>query len=197
MARDRIDDEYDDDRRDDDRPRRRGVAGDPERGRAALLGPAIGLILVGLIALGLTLVGLATAPPGGVNAQIAEKRQEQLKGIEDGPGDANTKKQSAEMTNNVYDFVDKLSPVFPALSVLPAVGGLVILFGGIQMIRAKSRGLGMTAAILAMIPCFASCGCVLGIPVGIWALVVLGRPDVKAAFAAGRRPALDSFDDPR
>lgn len=37
------------------------------------------------------------------------------------------------------------------------------------------------AAILAMIPCVSPC-CLLGLPLGIWALIVLLKPEVKAAF---------------
>jgi hypothetical protein len=39
----------------------------------------------------------------------------------------------------------------------------------------------MTAAILAMIPCLSSC-CIVGLPLGIWALVVLSKPEVKSEF---------------
>ncbi len=33
----------------------------------------------------------------------------------------------------------------------------------------------------AMIPCVSPC-CLLGLPLGIWALIVLVKPEVKAAF---------------
>jgi hypothetical protein len=35
--------------------------------------------------------------------------------------------------------------------------------------------------ILVMIPCLSPC-CILGIPIGIWGLIVLMDPNVKAAF---------------
>lgn len=65
--------------------------------------------------------------------------------------------------------------------VRAAVDGFVI-FGAIKMMKLESRGLAMTAAILSVIPCFCSSCYVLGIPWGIWALVVLNKPEVKAAF---------------
>lgn len=196
MARDRFDDETDD--RDNDRParRRRGAVGDPERGRRALAGPAIGLILVGLITLGLVGYGLLTG--GGaaaVAADLAERRKDQLAQIDAGPGTADQKQQQKDVVNKMYDFGDKLAPLSPLISGLAGVGGLLILAGGVQLFRGRGRGLGMTSSVLAMIPCFSSCACVLGIPVGIWALVVLGGADAKAAFAAGRRP--DTFADDR
>ena len=42
-------------------------------------------------------------------------------------------------------------------------------------------GLALTGCILACIPC-CSPGCVLGIPFGIWGLIVLNQEDVKRAF---------------
>ena len=44
----------------------------------------------------------------------------------------------------------------------------------------KARFLG-PAAVLALIPVTSVC-CVPGIPIGIWALVVLHQPEVRAAF---------------
>jgi hypothetical protein len=60
------------------------------------------------------------------------------------------------------------------------VSGL-ILFGGIKMQKLESYGLAMTVSIIAMIPCFSPC-CLIGLPIGIWALVVLSKPEVKGAF---------------
>jgi hypothetical protein len=48
----------------------------------------------------------------------------------------------------------------------------------------RSRGLAITAAILALI---ASPGNIIGLPMGIWALVVLSRREVIEAFKASQR----------
>ncbi len=61
-----------------------------------------------------------------------------------------------------------------------AMSGLV-LFGALQMQKLSSRGLAMTAAILALVPCFSPC-CLVGLPIGIWALVVLLKPEVSSQF---------------
>ena len=63
-----------------------------------------------------------------------------------------------------------------------AFSGLTI-FGALQMRNLKSFGLAMTAAILVMLPCASSACCCIGIPIGIWALVVLNKPEVKSAFS--------------
>ena len=59
--------------------------------------------------------------------------------------------------------------------------GILMLFAGVKMRRLESYGLCMTASILAMIPCL-SCCFLAGLPVGIWALVVLSKPEVKDFF---------------
>jgi hypothetical protein len=60
------------------------------------------------------------------------------------------------------------------------VSGL-ILFGALKMKKLENHGLAMTVSIIAMIPCLSPC-CVIGLPIGIWALVVLSKPEVKSAF---------------
>lgn len=60
------------------------------------------------------------------------------------------------------------------------ISGL-ILFGALKMRKLESYGLAMASSIVAMIPCISPC-CILGLPIGIWALVVLTKPEVKGAF---------------
>jgi hypothetical protein len=60
--------------------------------------------------------------------------------------------------------------------------GVLIAFGGLQMTKFRMYGLAIAASIIAMIPCFSCCCCLIGLPVGIWSLVVLSRPEVRAAF---------------
>ncbi len=61
------------------------------------------------------------------------------------------------------------------------VCGIVIIIGSVKMMRLKSYGFAMTACILAMLPLISPC-CCIGLPVGIWGVVVLCNPQVKAAF---------------
>ncbi len=58
--------------------------------------------------------------------------------------------------------------------------GLVVTPGGIQLARRRMWPLAVLASLTAMIPC--SCGVVVGLPIAIWALVVLFNPTVRAAF---------------
>lgn len=56
-----------------------------------------------------------------------------------------------------------------------------VLYGAVQMRRLRSFGTARAAAIVAMIPLLGPC-CILGIPFGIWAFVVLVRPGVRKSF---------------
>jgi hypothetical protein len=67
------------------------------------------------------------------------------------------------------------------LAVVELAVGAVILIGAMKMKKLESYGFALTAAIVAMIPCISPC-CLLGLPFGIWALVVLNDASVKAAF---------------
>lgn len=60
--------------------------------------------------------------------------------------------------------------------------GVLIIVGAQKMKRLESYGLAMTSAIISVVPCHGCC--LWGLPIGIWALVVLGKPEVKAAFKA-------------
>ena len=57
----------------------------------------------------------------------------------------------------------------------------VVLAGGLKVMKLRNHGFCVTAAIIALLPCFSPC-CCLGIPFGIWALVVINRPEVRSQF---------------
>lgn len=61
-----------------------------------------------------------------------------------------------------------------------AVSGFVI-WGALQTQRLASYPIALSAAIVAMVPCLSPC-CIVGIPAGIWALVVMHNPAVRPAF---------------
>ena len=57
----------------------------------------------------------------------------------------------------------------------------LMTFGAWQMRNLKSYGLAMTACVLGMLPC-SGCCCVT-LPIGIWAMTILMKPEVKSAFS--------------
>lgn len=85
-----------------------------------------------------------------------------------------------------------------ALLGLPALvlGGLRVA-GGVQMLRTQSHRFAFFASIASLLP--VSWGAVLGLPAGIWALVVLSKEEVKEAFGRAKqqsrsRPAQEASD---
>ncbi len=67
--------------------------------------------------------------------------------------------------------------------------GVTMIIGALRMMRLRSYRLAMIASILALLPM--SPVSTLSMAMGIWSLVVLNRPNVRAAFAVKpvRKPA--------
>jgi hypothetical protein len=70
--------------------------------------------------------------------------------------------------------------IFMLFGILNLAFSVLLIVGGWRMRQAKSYGLSMVAAILALLPC--SFGWIVGLPMGIWALIVLLDPEVRAGF---------------
>ena len=79
----------------------------------------------------------------------------------------------------VQAFAGSMGIVFSLLGM--GISGIILL-GGFKMKRLENYSLALTAAILALIPCTFPCCIVISLPIGIWALVILAKPEVKAAF---------------
>jgi predicted Zn finger-like uncharacterized protein len=146
----------------DDRPRRKRRGRRRSRGmaEAAVAGPAVSLIVLGcidlvLIALGalLRILGIGFLAAGGAAGQ--------------GGG-----AQANAMANVVGGIIG---------SIIGLCFAILILVGGLRMKRLENYGLAMTACIFALLPC-GNC-CIIGLPLGIWGLVVLNRPEVKNSFS--------------
>ena len=121
--------------------------------------PAIGLIVLGVLGI---LAGLWSLFAGGVSVQ-------QLVDMGVDPDQA----------EEVAKYVSSGGKILPLFGI--AVAGF-ITWAGLQMKALKSWTAAVIANVLVMIPCFTSCCCVVGIPLGIWGLVVLMKPEVKSAF---------------
>jgi hypothetical protein len=94
-----------------------------------------------------------------------------------------------ELRNAFREALDEGAKGSRVGSILQNLVGIVTaaltVFGGLQMRRLKSWGLALTSALLVFIPCGSHlcCCCGLGPAVGIWALVMLTKPEVKSAFS--------------
>ena len=132
-------------------------AGDPLQ---MVQGPAIGLIVtaalgfIGCIAgIGLNVVGITA---GALEGEAAPEVP-----------------QWATMMSGGFGIVQ---------SILGLVLSVVIVMGALKMKKLESYTFAIIATIIAMVPCISPC-CIVGLPIGIWALVVLNKPEVKGAFS--------------
>ena len=68
-----------------------------------------------------------------------------------------------------------------AFPVCGVFWGAAVLAAGISMFYLRWYAVALTGSIIAILP--ASPCCIFGVPVGIWALIVLNREDVKILFS--------------
>jgi len=77
--------------------------------------------------------------------------------------------------------------------VVLCVAGLiidaVIVIGASRMMKLESYSFAVAAALLSIIPCLSSPCIILGMPFGLWALIILMDPGVKAGFFSTNEPA--------
>jgi hypothetical protein len=130
-----------------------------EMARQKVLGPAIGLIIAGVldILVGTIYPMLPTPPPdkGGyaerLDPEAAERGRVTAKGM------------------------------VACIGFLSTGVGICLLIGGAVMMKLQNYGFVFVAHILGLIPCI-SCCFPISIPFGIWGLVVMNDPAVRAAF---------------
>ena len=122
-------------------------------------GPAIALIIVAVLNFLMALISLIMNLAGAGMGKFGPIGNPEIERL-------------LEMTSGIAGVISNL--------VTLAIAAL-ILVGALKMKNVQNYGLAMTATILAMLPCISPC-CVIGLPIGIWSLVVLLRPEVKSAF---------------
>ena len=83
---------------------------------------------------------------------------------------------------------DALSTFNLVNAILGVAITLIVIAGGVAMLKGRLWGLALAAAILTMIPCFGPC-CGIFLPVGVWTLIVLLKPEVKELLSPGAGPA--------
>ena len=76
--------------------------------------------------------------------------------------------------------IGQLGGLIVALLIM-SVGPGFVLWGAICMLRLKGYRMAYTGSIVALIPCLTPC-VILGIPFGIWTLVLLNNPTVARKF---------------
>jgi tRNA A-37 threonylcarbamoyl transferase component Bud32 len=164
------------------------VAPDPRVRSAALQhvrGPAIGLLMVGLITCllgvglafwsGRTLVNIISTPVGPQTTSIG------------GMTGTFTYNRPSEGTTAIY-WVTMIT------QILAAAAGATTAIGALQMLKLQHRWLAVTGTALALAPM--SPAWLAGLPIGLWSLAALKRADTQAAFDQpwpDARPAVLEF----
>lgn len=128
-----------------------------ERARAKVRAPAIAVLVLGVLT---ELTSLASIGWHILGQSMADA---QAQSMDLGPW---------------LEFNQKFGLVLAILGFLLAP---IEILGALKMMKLQSRGLVMAAVVLTMLP-ISSCCCVVGIGIGIWALMTLNNPEVKAAF---------------
>ncbi len=122
----------------------------------------------------------ATTLQEQMNAQMERERRKRAEemGIEFTPQVAPPTREVNAMLGEMIDFTGRFGIVMSAIGILFCG---VSIAGSVSMLRLRYYPLAFAAAILAMIPGTSPC-CVFGLPLGIWGVVVLLRPEVKKGF---------------
>jgi hypothetical protein len=171
-------DDRDDDRY-DDRPGGRGGA-TVERAKSLVKTPAVLLLVAGILSVLYAL--LLAVNIFTLDAQFAQVEQQW-----DNDPNLNPQ-QRQDMKKMLADWKGPAKVMVPVIALSCGLTGLISILVAIKMMSLSGRGLATLGAVLSMIPVVNACCCVLGLPIGIWCLVVLAKPEVKAGFAAVAAP---------
>ncbi|VTR90768.1 Uncharacterized protein OS=Myxococcus stipitatus (strain DSM 14675 / JCM 12634 / Mx s8) GN=MYSTI_01649 PE=4 SV=1 [Gemmata massiliana] len=192
MSRDPRDDYYDND---PDRAERERGSDDGrserdsrvvEKARAKVGAPGMFLILNGLF--GLVVVAVLSVPLVFQPEMVVKAGRDLAVQQPPGPDRQNLEQQMDEAEKEIQQNRTALQIKNLVQLGILALGNLLAIVGGFRMRGLGSYGLSMAGAIASLIPILTGC-CCTGTVFGLWSLIVLLQPDVKAGFAARRRAA--------
>jgi hypothetical protein len=145
----------------------------PSNARDALDWPSLLLIISSMLAIGIALIQIVGTfvSTGSPDAWLKFIDDENLR---------NALRESVERSNESSKGMNVGTGLFMV------IGNAVIIFGAMQMRNVRNYAFAVTSAALAITPCcITNCCCFLSMPVGIWALVLLLKPEIKAQFSDG------------
>ena len=140
--------------------------------KSKLMIPAIALIVLGSLSV---LYSIGTSLMSG---QYKASNRDTLRKLElnkDLPPEMKKWFKTGIQTNEQY---------MPVVNGFVAICGAVIAIGGYQMLTLSARWFCYIAAIVSVLPItITNCCCCAGAIFGIWAIIVMNLPDVRAGFA--------------
>ncbi|WP_439625837.1 hypothetical protein [Gemmata sp.] len=156
--------------------------------RSAVAAPAVFLILNAV--LGLAITAALSVPMVFQPDMIPRVVRDLLAQQPPSPQKAEQEKQIEELENAINANREAYVRQNAIQLAVPAALNVFVFAGAVLMRGLSAYTVCVIAAVVAIVPGFSGCLCT-NMPFGIWALVVLVRPDVKAAFAARRLPPAD------
>lgn len=139
------------------------------RAQQDITGPAVGLMITAGLGILAEILGIAMDLSGAQTARMNELYS-RFYG------------QNEEMVRAAQVFAGSTGAIVRGVGILICI---FMLYGALKMRKLENYGLSIAVSILAMIPCLSPClspCCVIGLPIGIWALVMLNKPDIKMHF---------------
>lgn len=133
------------------------------RARSLVTGPAIALIVATAIGIAFAVLGILLQLLGMGMAGMSQFQNN------DNP----------EMARMLEMYSGAMGIILRSVAIIV---GIFIILGCVKMKKLENYGMAMAVSIIAMLPCLSPC-CCLGIPFGIWALVVLSKSEVKQYFS--------------
>lgn len=144
----------------------------PQAAQDALNIPSILIIIFSAIGI---LMGLFSLTAGGSQQEFLSSFNEIME-------------QMAEESGEEFEPLDFGADIGPAAAMinnmlvgLQILLGIFTLWAALKMRNLESWTLVLVANILTVIPCLHPC-CCLALPVAIWNLVLINKPEIKAAF---------------
>jgi GYF domain 2 len=145
--------------------------GSREKALERVKAPAVALMVVSILNIILALWNLLQLIFSSPNLQQVNSELEQL-------NNPQIQQFVQKMLHLMYGPLG-IANVFVELAI-----SVLILVGAIKMKSLQSYEFAMAAAAMALVPCLTPCcGYLLGIAFGIWALVILRKPEVKSHFS--------------
>jgi len=137
----------------------------PAQAEAArqISGPSVGLLITGIVGGIFSLIGMVALVIGAGITSLAGLESDWMDKIPWG-------------MEEIYEGAFSIGVTLIEL----LVAGFII-YAALKIKELKQWGLGVAACILAMLPCISPC-CIVGLPIGIWCLIVLMKPEVRDMF---------------
>ena len=139
---------------------------DPDAGLRRVAGPANALLITACLAVALNCVGGIAI--NALTSTVGDPPRP--------PAMTDDEYYNYKLGKESAPFLRACAISIPTLAVYP-----LAILGALRMKQQRGYGLAMLSSFLVMLPC--SLMFLVGLPVGCWAIMVLRKPEVRAAFA--------------